>query len=289
MRRLALSLALGALTAGVGCDSTPAKRDASAGSGQRVAEVAVRLDAPSGGVPAASVLAYRAGVTGMNLDDVLGVIDPLVAPAPDVGCVRWDVASAARTLGAHGGKVQLEALGALAVDLGAGSPYLRPLSRVYPDLASSVGGVIGEAGPIDLSVAPQTLGLTDEASGRRVSVGVPALPRLLDAEGVPLAASVTFAAGADLLLAVTGPSRTFVELRPFGATWALACATTPGAGPGGGNQVAIPAAELSRLADLRVPVSLEAVARETHGLVLAGAPARLTLEVRTSSVVELRP
>src|SRR5215208_2293073 len=103
MRRTALSVSLAALLAGVGCDSNPAKRDASAASGQRVSEVAVRLDAPSGGTPSASVLAYRAGVTGVAVDDVLSVIDPLVASAPESGCVRRDVAVAARTIGAHGG------------------------------------------------------------------------------------------------------------------------------------------------------------------------------------------
>ena len=300
MRRPALSLALGALLAGVGCDSTPAKRDASANAGQRMSEVAVRLDAPSGGLPSASVLAYRAGVTGVGLDDVLAVIDPLVASAPETGCIRRDVAVGARIVAAHGGKVELEALGALIVDLGAGSPYLRPLSRVYPDLASAVGGVVGEAGPIDLTVAPQTLGVTDETSGRRLSVAVPALPRLLDGDGMALPPSVVFSPGEDLVLGVVGPARTFVELRPFGATWSLACAvsgralstpqtTTDATGAAVDSQVLIPAAELGRLAELRVPVSLEVVSRETHALGLGGAPARLTLEVRTSSVVELRP
>ena len=295
MRRTAVSLTLAALTAAFGCDSTPAKRDASAG-GQRVAEVAVRLDAPSGGTPSASVLAYRAGVTGVAVDDVLSVIDPLVAAPPEVGCVRRDVAVAARTIALHGGKVELEALGPMTLDLGTGTPDLRPLSRVYPELASAVGGVVSEAGPIDLAIAPQTLGLTDENSGRRLAVSVPGLPRLLDDEGVALPATVAFAPGSDLVLGVAGPMRTafssgtFVELRPFGATWALSCAVNvAGNGYNAGNHVVIPAAELARLAELHVPVSLEAVVRESHGLVLGPSPVRLTLEVRTSSVIELRP
>jgi hypothetical protein len=295
MSRLALSLSLATLTAAFGCDSTPAKRDASAG-GQRVAEVAVRVDAPSGGTPSASVLAYRAGVTGVAIDDVLSVIDPLVAAPPESGCVRRDVAVAARAIGLHGGKIELEALNALALDLGAGAPGLRPLSRVYPELASAVGGVVSEAGPIDLSVAPQTLGLTDESSGRRLAVAVPGLPRLLDDDGVALPATMGFDPGSDLVLGVAGPARTaassgtFVELRPFGATWSLSCAVSA-SGPGFNvdSYVVIPAAELGRLAELRVPVSLEAVVRESHGLVLGSSPVRLTLEVRTSSVIELRP
>jgi hypothetical protein len=294
MRRLAVCLSLATLTAAFGCDSTPSKRDASVG-GQRVAEVAVRLDAPSGSTPSASVLAYRAGVTGVSVDDVLSVIDPLVASPPEAGCVRRDVAVAARTVGLHGGKIELEALGALALDLGAGVPNLRPLSRVYPELASAVGGVVSEAGPIDLTVSPQTLGMTDEVSGRRLAVAVPALPRLLDDEGVALPATMAFDPGSDLVLGVAGPARTafssgaFVELRPFGATWALSCAVSNGAGFNGDSYVVIPAAELGRLADLRVPVSLEAVVRESHGVVLGSSPVRLTLEVRTSSVIELRP
>jgi hypothetical protein len=295
MRRLALSLTIAALTAALGCDSTPAKRDASAG-GQRLAEVAVRLDAPSGGTPSASVLAYRAGVTGVAVDDVLSVIDPLVATPPDSGCVRRDVAVAARTIAVHGGKVELEPLAGLTLDLGTGMPDLRPLSRVYPELASAVGGVVSEAGPIELGISPQTLGLTDENSGRRLAVAVPALPRLLDDEGVALPAQGTFDPRMDLILGVAGPARTstssgtFVELRPFGATWALSCAVSAG-GPGfnGDSFVVIPANELGRLAELRVPVSLEAVVRESHGLVLGPSPVRLTLEVRTSSVIELRP
>jgi hypothetical protein len=107
---------------------------------------------------------------------------------------------------------------------------------------------------------------------------------------------VTYDPRADLILGVAGPARTaagngtFVELRPFGATWALSCAVSAsGHGFNGGSFVVVPAAELGRLADLRVPVSLEAVVRESYGLVLGSSPVRLTLEVRTSSVIELRP
>lgn len=297
MRRTALSLSLATLLAGLGCDSTPAKRDASAG-GQRVTEVAVRIDAPSGATPSASVLAYRAGVTGVSVDDVLSVIDPLVAAPPEAGCVRRDVGVAARTIAGHGGKVDLEALGGLTLDLGASSPNLRPLSRVYPELASAVGGVVSEAGPVELTVAPQTLGLTDELSGRRLAVTMPGLPRLLDDEGVALPAAIAFDAGSDLVLGVAGPVRTgvsggtFVELRPFGATWALSCAVNvnlTGTSGLGDDHVMVPAAEIGRLAELRVPISLEAVVRETHLTLLGASPVRLTLEVRTSSVIELRP
>ena len=91
MRRLAVSLSLATLTAASGAIAR--RRSAMRRrAGQRVAEVAVRLDAPSGGTPSASVLAYRAGVHRRGMDDVLSVIDPLVAAPPEAGCVRRDVA-----------------------------------------------------------------------------------------------------------------------------------------------------------------------------------------------------
>jgi hypothetical protein len=297
MRLSASPVILIALLAGVGCDSTPRGRDASAAGqppAQRQTEIAVRVDAPNGGSPSVSVLAYRALSTGVGSDEILGIVDPLVALPPEAGqgCVRRDIAGVARALGDRGGKVELESLSNLRVDLGAGLPPLLPLPRVYPDLASAVGGVIGEAGPVDVAAAPQTLGLQDQLHpGGGLTIELPPLPRLFDVDGTALAPNPTFTLvpGEDLELGLTGPASTFVELRPFGATWALACARSAV----GGNRVVIPAAELARLADLRVPISLEAVAREPHQVVLGGilgaAPTRLTIEVRTSSVVKLRP
>ena len=290
MRLSATSFLLSALLAGVGCDSTPRSRDAAAPPSHaqvhRQTEVAVRVDAPNGGSPSVSVLAYRAVSSGVGADEVLGIVDPLVALPPDSGCVRRDVAGAARVVGDRGGRVDLESLGGLRFHLGSAS--LQPLPRVYPVLASAVRGVIGEAGPVDMVAPPQTLGITDDlqgVSGRdAVTIELPQLPRLFDADGAALGSNLTFNLRPDqpLELGLTGPDSSFVELRPFGATWALACAAS-------GGRVIIPASDVAILAELRVPVSVEAVAREPHIMVLGGAPARLTLEVRTSSVVKLRP
>jgi hypothetical protein len=292
MRLSAFPVALIALLASAACDSTPRGRDAAVPGqppAQRQTEIAVRVDAPNGGSPSVSVLAYRALSTGVGSDEILGIVDPLVAlpPEPGQGCVRRDIAGVARALGDRGGKVELEALSDVRLDLGPGLPPLLPLPRVYPDLASAVGGVIGEAGPIDLAVAPQTLGLRDQLHAGGLTIELPPLPRLFDVDGTALAPNPTFTLvpGADLELGLTGPASTFVELRPFGATWALACARSTL----GGDRVVIPGAELARLAELRVPISLEAVAREPHNVILGNAPTRLTIEVRTSSVVKLRP
>jgi hypothetical protein len=114
---------------------------------------------------------------------------------------------------------------------------------------------------------------------------VPELPRLFDSEGGALAASATLLSHSDLVLSVPGALNAFVELRPFGATWALACPVDAQ------RQVLVPAAEIARLMQRsgRVPVSVEAVARNERSLSLAGGQLRLTLEARSSSVVELRP
>jgi hypothetical protein len=281
------SLALAGLCVALGCDTTTPKRDAAPQSGQRVSEVSVRLEAPNGGVPSVSVLAFKAAVTGRSSEDVLFVVDPLVASAPEGGCLLRDVAGASRTLGDRGGKVELDALAGLTVDLGPGAPYLRPSPRVFPDLAAVVGGVVGEAGPVDVLEMPSTLGVTDTANVREV-LHVPGLPRVLGHDGLELPQNAVFPLGTDLVLDVVGPAswpaHTFIELRPYGATWALACPVTA-------DKVAVPANLLAQLMDLsgRVPVSLEAVSRESRLGTLGGGQVHLSLEVRSSSVVELRP
>ena len=289
MRLLTHSIAVVALVAGAACDTTPRGRDAAAGA-QRVSEAAVRFEVVGDGSPSVSMLAYRASASGISTDDVLSIVDPLTAPAPEGFCVVRDVAGAPRALGASGGKVELEALSGLHLDLalGAGNIAVTPSPRVYPDLASVVGGVVAEAGPVALEGAPTGLALADEA-GNRAALGFPAQPRLIGPEGGALPANSVLSVSGDLVLGVSGapsppsPHPAFLELRPFGATWALACPV------GSHDRVLIPAVEVARLANLHVPVSIEAVTRETHLLNVGGSSVRLTLEVRSSSVVELRP
>ncbi|HEY0706094.1 MAG TPA: hypothetical protein VGG33_04820 [Polyangia bacterium] len=322
MRPLAHSIATAATSVaalvGVACDSTPRGRDASAGS-QRVAEVAVRFEVAGDGAPSVSMLAYQAAVSGAGTDDILSVVDPLTAPAPEGFCSFRDVAGAARALGAAGGKVELEALPGWRLDLGDGRA-LNAAARVFPDIASVVGGVVAELGPVDLRAASRGLGgiglVNDgetaglpgeslpapawpsglalmEASGARFGLNPPRPVQLIGPQGTVLPANSTISvssagtANGELVFGLgaaesVGPPA-FLELRPFGATWALACPAV------GRDRVVIPAVEVARLTGLKVPVSVEAVSRESRGLVLGGAPVRLTVEVRASSVVELRP
>jgi hypothetical protein len=297
MRVLTHSIAVVALVAGAACDTTPRGRDAAAGA-QRISEAAVRFEVVGDGALSVSMLAYRASASGLSTDDVLSIVDPLTAPAPEGACVVRDVAEAARALVALGnnganngaGKVELEALSGLNLDLGmgTGSLVISPSPRVFPDLASVVGGVVSEAGPVTLEGAPGSLALVDSA-GNRAALALPAQPRLTGPEGGSLPANSTLDVAGDLILGVSvlGGAGTpgaapahpaFLELRPFGATWALACPV------GNRDRVVIPAAEVTRLANLHVPVSIEAVTRETHPVTVGGTSVRLTLEVRSSSV-----
>ena len=319
MRLLVQSLATAALLTGA-CDTTPRGRDASAGS-QKVSEVAVRFEVVGDAAPSVSLLAYRAAVSGVGTDDVLSVVDPLTAPAPEGFCSFRDVAGAARALGAAGGKVELEALSGWSLDLGDGRAALTASPRLFPDIASVVGGVVAEVGPVDLHSTRSRglgdgaqLGLTGwpaglallEASGGRIGLSPTRPVHVQGPQGGALPAnsaisiSASGTAGGDLVFgmgsgdvgaghggqaagAAQTPPGSFLELRPFGATWALACPVV------GRDRVVVPAVEVARLAGLGVPVSIEAVSRESQSVVLGGSPVRLTVEVRASSVVELRP
>jgi hypothetical protein len=276
------------------CDPTPGRRDASAPPSLRVSEVSVRIDAPPAGSPAISVLAFRASVSGLEAGQVLGVVDPLVAPAPpEGGCEVRDVAAAARGLRAQGGWIELEDLAnvSLSFDDDAQAP-LRPAPRVYPQLASAVGGVVTEAGPVDLAAVPGsiTVALPPGDAQAPVRMEVIGVPRLLDASGAPLTAASRLEATGDrdLVLTVSGPprtlQRTFVEIRPFGASLALACPL----GPGG--KVVVQRELLDKVVPAgHVPVKFEAVWRDTTLVPggVGGQTARLSLETRSSTDLDL--
>src|SRR5262245_30668830 len=90
-------LAVLGLAAVAGCEERPEARDA-APQTHRFSEVAVRLDSANGGTPSVSVLAYRASTSGVGAEEVLSVVDPVVADPPETGCALRDVAGTARTL-----------------------------------------------------------------------------------------------------------------------------------------------------------------------------------------------
>lgn len=272
----------------LGCETGPHMRDGAVPVTQRVAEVSIRLDVPTTGAPALSALAFRADVTDRSAIDVLGVVDPLVAPPPDGPCELRDVAGQARALRAQGGTVNLEELSGVSVTSGPDGPGLRPAPRVYPPLAEVVAGVIAEAGPVDIAEVPQTLSLDLPGPADRpanVILTVPGAPRVLDRNQAPLATGSRLDASGDLVLQVTGPERTFLEIRPYGAPVAVACSV------GAGGLVVVSHDLLVRMAAAAggVPVSLEAVWRESRAVVAAVPPTRVSVEVRSSTMVDLRP
>jgi hypothetical protein len=282
----ALTLLLGPLL--LACETGAHMRDGAVPVTQRFAEVSVRLDVPSTGAPALSVLAFRASVTDRSGTDVLGVVDPLVAPAPDGPCELRDVAGQARALRAQGGEVNLEELSGVSVSADPNSPGLRPAPRVYPPFAEVVGGVIAEAGPVDIAEVPQVLALELPGPANRparVVLNTPGVPRVLDQNQLPMASGSRLDASGDLVLRVTGPERTFLEIRPYGAPVALACA------PSAGGLVVVSHDLLARMAAAAggVPVSLEAVWRESRMVGAASPPTRVSVEMRSSTVVDLRP
>ncbi len=268
------------------CESGVHGRDGSVPQTHKMAEVAVRLEmSNSGASPALSALAFRADVTDLS-GDVLGVVDPLVAPAPESGCELRDVAGQARALRALGGAVSLEELGGVTVVTDEGSS-LDVQPRVYP-YADVVGGVIAEAGPVDIATLPESLTIGLPGAGDRPSKvfwAVPVAPRVLAQDQTPIQSGAPVDVSGDLVLFVVGPQRTFLELRPYGAPVAVACAV----GPGG--QVTVSHQLLMRMtaAAGRVPVSFEAVWRESRMIVGATPSTRVSVEARSSTVVDLRP
>ena len=281
------------LAAGLACESGSHGKDASPASSQRLAQVSVRLDLPSGGAPSVSVLAFRAEAIDMSTSDVLGAVDPLVSPAPESACELRDVAGTARMVRAQGGTLNLQELGGVALQVAQGeqgdkAESLRPAPRVYPPLADVVSGVIAEGGPLDLGQIPETLTLVVPTKGDQratLKLALPGAPSVSDSSDSPLDAHAPMSMKGDLVLRVSGPPRTFLEIRPFGAPAAIACAVSTG------GWVVVPHDLLAKLVASagRAPVSFEAVWRESR-LVQAGSETtRVSFEARSSAVLELRP
>ena len=278
------------LSAGLACESGSHGKDASPITSQHMSQVSVRLDLPSGGAPSLSVLAFRAEAIDMSTSDVLGAVDPLVSPAPESACELRDVAGTARMVRAQGGTLNLEELGGVALQVAQGeeAESLRPAPRVYPPLADVVSGVIAEAGPLDLGQIPETLTLVVPTKGDEqatVKMTLPRAPAVSDGSDAPLDARASMSMKGDLVLRVSGPPKTFLEIRPFGAPSAIACAVNSG------GWVVVPHDLLAKLVATagRAPVSFEAVWRESR-LVQAGSEStRVSFEARSSAVLELRP
>jgi hypothetical protein len=151
-----------------------------------------------------------------------------------------------------------------------------------------VGGVIAEAGPHDLGPVPDTFTLTiptraeDHAT---LKLAVPVAPSISDSGDAPLDTRTSMSMKGDLVLRVSGPPRTFLEIRPFGAPSAIACAVSTG------GWVVVPHDLLAKLVATagRAPVSFEAVWRENRLLPAGSETTRVSFEARSSAVLELHP
>jgi hypothetical protein len=272
------SLLLAGAVLALGCEPVTGSRDASAPP-QRVAEVSVRIDAPSGGAPAVSLLAFRATVTGpLAGSDVLNVVDPL-ASAPASRCELYDVTAAARKLRAQGGTIDLEELPSVSLVLGT-ETTLKPVPKNYPQLSSGMGGVFGEAGPLELTALPETIsvGLPGEES----RLAVPGIPKLIDQNGEALVAGAHLDPTRDVQLTVSGVAHA-VEIRPYGASHFIACPV----GPAGRVVVQHELLERLTASGSHGAVSFEAVWRDSR-MVAGAQPTRLSIEARSSAVLDLR-
>jgi hypothetical protein len=280
----------------LGCDGGGRMPDAQTQPAAYSAELSVRFEVSADRPTTVSVLGFRAAAAGPETD-VLGLVDPLAAAAPDQGCVLRDVDLANRALVMRGSSVDLEELGGVGVGLGSsGTPQtvIRTFPRVYPDVAGVVGGVVGEAAPQPITALPEHVSLFSPDSELPVGeLAVPALPKLVALNGSAPVAGLRIDASNGLTLSLAAAGGAFIELRPFGATVVVSCAV-----PANASTEAFVTVPRAMLAHLRpgdtnpandVAVSVE-IARRVHArapLVTSGT--RVSVEVRSTLAVELRP
>jgi hypothetical protein len=288
-----------ALCVAIGCDGGGRTPDAQTQPAAYSAELSVRFEVSPDRPAIVSVLGFRAAAAGPETD-VLGIVDPLAAAAPDQGCVLRDGDLANRALLLRGTSVDLEELGGVGVGLGAaGAPLtvIRTFPRVYPDVAGVVGGVVGEAAPQPITALPEHVSLFSADSEIAVAeLAVPALPKLLAVNGSAPAAGLRVDTSGGLTLSLGAAGGSFVELRPFGATVVVSCAV-----PTNASTEALVTVPRSLLAHLRVrdasgaignaniPVSVELARRVRAREPLVTSGARVSVEVRSTLAVELRP
>jgi hypothetical protein len=302
-----------------GCDSEQRARDASAPPSLQTSEVSVRFDVAPQKAPVMSVLAFHATIAGVLQRDVLGIVDPLAAAAPDHDCELRDLDLSANALVAQGGSIELQELGGIGLMLGAsdslGSPngststsstpgpaiagtIVRPFPRLFPDVATVVGGVVAEAGPLQLGSLPERIGLLTPASELPLEeLTVPAAPRITSVNGAPLLAGARLDGREGLTIGVAGDAGTIVELRPFGATVAISCALPQASA--GESTLTVPRALVARLTGAAnplaaapgkaLPASLDALSRARVRIAPFAVTNHLSIEVRSSTAVELAP
>jgi hypothetical protein len=288
-------LLIGAAASGA-CDGSTRAPDAQARASAESAEVSVRFDVSAGKETTVHVIAFRATVSapGGVRADVLGTVDPLATAAPLQGCAVRDVDAATRALGTQGAAIELEEMTGIGVGLGDGEALLRPFPRLFPDVATVIGGVVAEVGPQPVAALPDRVSLyTAETELPLADIAVPSAPRIVAVDGVAPVAAMRVDAQEALAVTVAGAAGGLLELRPYGATVAVACAIPASALPE--TIVTVPRALLGfvvgasgRGAGSSVAASLE-VARRTRLRQALTSPTRVSVEVRAATLVELRP
>jgi hypothetical protein len=279
------------------CDGGAHAPDAQTAVSATSAELSVRFDVAVDRAPTVSVLGFRAATAGPDGEDVLGLVDPLSAAAPDQGCALRDVDEATSALVARGSSIDLEELNGVGVGFGPGDatlPLVRPFPRVFPDVAGVVGGVVAEAGPLPLSALPEHVTLYSADSELAIAeLAVPALPRLISINGTAPIAGARVETAAGLALSLNAAAGAVIELRPFGATVAVTCTVPSNASTEA--IVVIPRALLVHLLATRsrnprgVAASIEVARRVQVREPLAAGGARVSIEVRSALALELRP
>jgi hypothetical protein len=307
------ALVAAALAALAGCGEAPRAVDAQVAPSAQSAEVSIRFDVGAGRPSTVQVLAFRATTTlaGASVDlrpDVLGIVDPLAAASPEQGCALRDIDVATTALMIRGGSIELQELTGIGVGLGggdgvpSGETLLRPFPRLYPDVATVVGGIVAETGPHPITTLPDRLTLfTAESELPVASLSVPAAPRMIALNNV---AFETAAAGSGpssivdardgVAVTVAGGAGGRIEIRPFGGTIAAACAIPASAAAE--SVVTIPRTFVAQLARAMggpsgapFSASIELARRTTLRPSPVAGGARVSVEVRSAATVELRP
>jgi hypothetical protein len=182
----------------------------------------------------------------------------------------------------QGGTIELADLPNVSLALSPEDAPVRLAPRNYPPLRPSVGGVVGEASPVELVALPDSIDVSIAGEISKLPLAIQEMPKLLDQNGEALVTKSRLDGSHDLQLTVSGPARSFLEIRPFGASHYLACPS------GAGGHVVVPHDLLEKLTATsgKVALSFEAVWRDSR-TVTGALATRLTLEARSSAVVDL--
>ena len=126
---------------------------------------------------------------------------------------------------------EMTGIGVGVAGLPGAETVVRAFPRLYPDVATVVGGVVAEAPPQPLATLPDHVTLfTAESELPAADMNVPTPPRLVGLNGSAPDAGARIDAQNGVTITVAGGAGGRVELRPYGATIAAACTIPANAG-----------------------------------------------------------